>query len=522
MATTRPKISRAARPHAKRIAVVGAGMGGLAAAIRLRLMGFEVDVFEKNGQIGGRLGRLREGGFAFDTGPTLLLMTDVYRDLFRAAGGDLDAEVDLVALDPNYKVHFGDGDSVTVSRSLPALIPELERIEPGVTPRFYRFMESACLKYRLGRSEFVERDFERAGDFFGPRNLKLLLKTKALDNYYRSVSKYFKTDKLRQTFSFQTMYLGLSPFEAPAVYALLPYTELAEDGLWFPRGGMYELVEATGRLARDLGVNIYLDSPVEEIVVQDDSARGVRVNGDAVGADAVLANADLPYVYRALLPPSVAEGDFRWRLRKREKLLYTASSFMLYLGLDGKLDQMMHHNIYLSAEYKKNFDQIFAERRLPDDPSFYTNVPSRTDPDAAPEGKEALYVLVPTPHLGENVDWEREGEAFKGKVYDLLEKRANIPDLRERVVYEKVRTPVDWQQEYNLEEGAAFGIGHGIFQVGYFRPPLASKTVRGIYFVGASTRPGTGVPLVTIGAKLAAERVGRDLLGKKKAVGVTA
>ncbi len=199
MATTRPKTLRVAGPRAKRVAVVGAGMGGLAAAIRLRLMGFDVEVFEKNAQIGGRLGRLREAGFAFDTGPTLLLMTDVYRDLFRAAGRDLDAEVDLVPLDPNYRVHFGDGDSVTVSRALPALIPELERIEPGVTPRFYRFMESACLKYRLGRSEFVERDFEKARDFFGPRNLRLLMKTRALGNYYRSVSRYFKTDKLRQT-----------------------------------------------------------------------------------------------------------------------------------------------------------------------------------------------------------------------------------------------------------------------------------------------------------------------------------
>src|SRR5215217_9398315 len=209
-------------------------MGGLAAAIRLRAKGFEVEVFEKNTQPGGRVGRLSEGGFTFDTGPTLLLMTDVYRDLFAAAGRNLAEEIDLIPLGPNYRVYFGDGDSIKVSSSLPALIPELERIEPGVTPRFYRFMESACYKYRLGRSEFVERDFERAGDFFGPRNLRLLLKTMAVNNYYRSVSKYFSSDKLRQAFSLQTMYLGLSPFEAPAVYSLLPYTELAEDGLWFP------------------------------------------------------------------------------------------------------------------------------------------------------------------------------------------------------------------------------------------------------------------------------------------------
>ena len=497
---------------AKRVAVVGAGMGGLAAAIRLRIMGFDVEVFEKNAQTGGRIGRLNQGGFTFDTGPTLLLMTDVYRDLFAAAGRNLDEEVDLVPLDPNYQVHFGDGDSIRISSSLPALIPELERIEPGVTPRFYRFMEDSCYKYRLGRSEFVERDFEKAGDFFGPRNLRLLLKTKALSNYYRSVSNYFKTEKLRQTFSFQTMYLGLSPFKAPAVYALLPYTELAEDGLHYPRGGIYELVEAMTRLARDLGVKVHLNSPVEEITIARDGARGVRVHGEKIGADAVLANADLPYVYSKLLPQSAGAGDFRWSFRKREKLLYTASAFMLYLGLDRKLEHMLHHNVYLSARYKENFEQIFEERRLPDDPSFYTNVPSRTNEYGAPTGMEALYVLVPVPHLQDaNADWARDGEAFKERVYDLLEKKAGIENIRRHVVVEQVKTPLDWRAEYNLEEGAAFGIGHGIFQVGYFRPPMASKTLRNVYFVGASTRPGTGVPLVAIGAKLAAERIGRDL-----------
>ena len=511
---------------AKRVAIVGAGMGGLAAAIRLRVEGFEVEVFEKNGQLGGRIGRLREDGFTFDTGPTLLLMTDVYRDLFAAAGRILREELDLIPLDPNYRVHFGDGDSVRVSSSLPALIPELERLEPGVTPRFYQFMRDACYKYRLGRGEFVERDFDRAGDFFGPRNLRLLLKTKAINNYYRSVSRYFKTEKLRQVFSFQTMYLGLSPYHAPAVYALLPYTELAEDGLWYPRGGMYELIEATSRLARDLGVRIHPDSPVEEITVEGNGARGVRVNGEEIRADAVLANADLPYVYRSLLPEYVADGDFRWRLRSRDKLLYTASAFMLYLGLDKKLDHMSHHNVYLSARYKANFEQIFDERRLPDDPSFYANVPSRTNEDAAPAGMEALYVLVPAPHLGDaNVDWSREGAPFKERVYDLLERKAGIEDIRNRIVYERVKTPLDWLTEYNLQEGAAFGLGHGIFQVGYFRPPMTSKTVPNLYFVGASTRPGTGVPLVVIGAKLAAARIGRDLgrpLAAPKAAGTGA
>src|ERR671912_851200 len=481
-------------------------MGGLAAAIRLRLMGFEVEVFEKNGQPGGRVGRLRENGFTFDTGPTLLLMTDVYRDLFAAAGRNLDEEIELVNLDPNYRVHFGDGDSIKVSSSLPALIPELERIEPGVTPRFYDFMKDACLKYRLGRSEFVERDFERAGDFFGVRNLRLLLKTRAVNNYYRRVSKFFASDKLRQAFSLQTMYLGLSPFEAPAVYSLLPYTELAEDGLWFPAGGMYSLVEAMESVTTEPGGRFRLNSQVERVVVTKGRARGVVVEGSEREADAVLANADLPYAYRELLAGS-ADKDFR--LRRREKLEYTASAFMLYLGVDGKLGNMVHHNFYLSGRYRENFEAIFRDRALPQDPSFYAVVPSKTEPRMAPEGMENLFVLVPVPHLGPNVDWDRDGDAFREKVYGLLERRCGLD--RDRVVYEKVRTPLDWRDEYNLEEGAAFGIGHGIFQVGYSRPPMVSKAVQGMYFVGASTRPGTGVPLVTIGARLVADRIGREI-----------
>jgi len=481
-------------------------MGSLAAAIRLAAKGFEVEIFEKNDQLGGRVGRLEESGFTFDMGPSLLLMTDTYRELFASAGRDLDDYVRLIPLDGQYRVTFGDGDTLTIRRTLPELIKELERIEPGVTPRFYRFLEDACNKYRIGRSEFVERDFEGARDFFGLRNLKLLLRTRALNNYYRSVSRFFRTDKLRQAFSLQTMYLGLSPFEAPAVYSLLPYTELAEDGLWFPEGGMYSLIEAMQQLATELGVTFHLNSPVEEVVVSKDRASGVRVGGEEIGADAVLVGADLPYAYRELLGGS-ADKDFR--VRRRENLQYTASAFMLYLGIDRRLDHMLHHNFYLSGRYRENFEAIFRDHTLPEDPSFYAVVPSKTEPRMAPEGKESLFVLVPVPHLGDHVDWERDGTAFKEKIYELIEKRCGVQ--RDWVVFERVRTPLDWRSEYNLEEGAAFGIGHGILQVGYFRPPMVSKGVKGLYFVGASTRPGTGVPLVTIGAGLVVERIGREV-----------
>jgi phytoene desaturase len=271
---------------------------------------------------------------------------------------------------------------------------------------------------------------------------------------------------------------------------------------------MYSLVEAMESLATEFGVRFSLNSQVERVVVTKGRARGVVVDGEEIEADAVLANADLPYAYRELLAGS-ADTDFR--LRRREKLEYTASAFTLYLGVEGKLEHMAHHNFYLSGRYKENFEAIFRDRALPEDPSFYAVVPSKTEPRMAPDGRESLFVLVPVPHLGPNVDWDRDGDAFKEKVYGLLERRCGLD--RGRVVYEKARTPLDWRDEYNLEEGAAFGIGHGIFQVGYFRPPMVSKAVQGMYFVGASTRPGTGVPLVTIGARLVADRIGREVGG---------
>jgi len=260
------------------------------------------------------------------------------------------------------------------------------------------------------------------------------------------------------------------------------------------------------KLATELGVRFHLNSPVEEVVVSKGRASGVRVDGEEIGVDAVLVGADLPYAYRVLLG-GTADRDFKFR--SREKLEYTASAFMLYLGVDRRLDHLLHHNFYLSGRYRENFEAIFRDRTLPDDPSFYAVVPSRTEPRMAPQGMESLFVLVPVPHLGPNVDWEKDRSAIKEKVYDLLERRCGV--RRDWVVFERVRTPVDWHEEYNLEEGAAFGIGHGILQVGYFRPPMVSEGIEGLYFVGASTRPGTGVPLVTIGARLVADRIGREV-----------
>jgi len=491
----------------QKVLIIGAGIGGLATAMRLQATGeFEVTVLEKNETIGGRANIREIDGFRFDTGPSLLLMTDIYRELFQFCGEDFDQWVKLIKMEPNYAVHFGDGSALEMSSDLARMIPALERIEPGVTSGYYRFLEDAGKKYRIGRKEFVEKNFNKATDFFTAANLKRLGQLNALDKLYTHVSRYFQSDRLRQAFSMQSMYLGISPFDAPAVYTLLAYTELAEDGLYYPEGGIYALPTAMAAVARRLGVVIETGRNVTQIAVQNGKARGVCVEGEILTADIIISNADLPYTYTDLLAERPTNrSEAAWKCQP-----FTSSAFMLYLGTDKLYPQLRHHNFYLSSDYRRNFEEIFDARVPPSDPSFYINAPGRSDPSVAPPGCDNLFILVPIPHLTDQMTWEdAQIERFKTKVYDRLEARG-LMDLRKHVIVEEVVTPHEWRSQYNLKFGAAFGLSHGILQVGYFRPSNKSADVQGLYFVGASTVPGTGVPLVCLGAKLVTERILQD------------
>ena len=493
--------------YRKRIVVIGAGVGGLTAAARLAHAGFRVTVLEKNGGVGGRLDRVRRDGYSWDTGPTLLLMTDVYREFFRALGRDLNDYLRLRRLDPNYRVQFGDGSTLELTSNLPRLIENVEEIEPGAGKGLLRFLADAGEKYRIGRHGFVERGFEQARDFFAPGSLLKLARSGAASNYWRHTGRYFRDERLRQAFSFQTIYLGISPYHAPAIYTLLPYAELVEDGLWFPEGGMYALAEALRRSAEHEGVEIRTGVAVTEICAQDGHVRGVETDTGDVAADIVLANADLPYVYRHLIADAEARD---LPARKVDALEYTCSTYMLYIGARRRWPRLLHHNFFLSTDYRDTLDDIFTRRTLPHDPAFYLCAASESAPSYAPAGGTSLMVLVPVPAQSRAIDWRRDGAGFRDRVLDLLERRAGLGGLRAATEVCWERTPPDWQAAYNLHRGAAFGLAHGLFQVGWFRPDNRARRLPNLYFVGASTRPGTGVPLVMIGARLVAERIVRE------------
>jgi phytoene desaturase len=348
----------------------------------------------------------------------------------------------------------------------------------------------------------VGRNFYSLFDYFSLRNLPLLFQLKALKKHYANVSRFFQDDRLKAAFTFQNMYLGLSPYDAPATYSLLQYTELAE-GVWYPIGGMYAGIQALVKIAEGLGVKFIYNAPVKKMIEERGRIRSaITTDGREFTADIFVGNADLPYIYKELLPES-AEA------KKLDNKLYTCSTIMFYWGVDKPYPQIAHHNVFLGGDYKASFDQIFDEHTLPDVPSFYVHAPARTDPAAAPDGQETLYVLVPVGHLEARAeqDWDALIERARETVFTRLARELGADDLRDHIKFEIVYQPKVWQERFNLEKGAAFGLSHNFSQVGYLRPQNRHKKFKNLYFTGASTHPGTGLPIVLLSARLTTERI---------------
>lgn len=479
------------------VIVVGAGIGGLSAAIRLQLQGRRVTLLERLPHVGGRSNVWESQGFKFDTGPTLLLMVDYLRAVFEGAGRRMEDYLDVVQLDPNYRIHFHDGSDLTLSSRLNAVLDEVERLEEGAGTQLLRYLATTGDMYRIGLRDFVDRNFLSKTSFFTLQNLALLFRAKATQKLYRLVSGFFKDTRLRNAFSFQSMYLGLSPFDSPAIYALLPYTEIA-GGLFFPKGGMHAVPEAMAKLARELGVTIRLDTEVASVLHDGSQTRGVKLSdGSELAADVVVVNADLPMAYKQFLGEP-HPGDSRFT--------YTCGAFLMYLGVNREYPNILHHNLFVPEDLKGCMDQIFTHKTVPTDPAYYICNPSKTDPTLAPAGCENVYVLVPVPHEVPGTDWAVEGPKLREQMLDRLEANG-LPGLREHIVTEKLLTPKEFRVDLRCEKGAAFGLSHGLDQVGYMRPHNRHASIGNLYFVGASTHPGTGVPMVLISGKLVAERV---------------
>jgi phytoene desaturase len=481
--------------------VIGAGIGGIATAARLAQNGYSVTVLEKNGTPGGRCGQMVRDGHRFDIGPTLFLMPEVFAETYSALGERMDAHLDLRRIDPTYRVRFDDGVQLALTSDLNSMQSQLEAIEPGSLDGFLRYLAEGNLHYHVSLKRFVGRNFYSLLDYFSLTNLPLLFQLKALKKHYDNVGNYFRDPHLKAAFTFQNMYLGISPFDALATYSLIQYTELA-NGVWFPMGGLYRVIETLEAIAKSKGVRFLYRTPVDKIQVDGNRATGVTLpDGSSLPADVIVANADLPYVYRALLPDD-GSAD------RLERLKYTSSAIMFFWGVDRLYPQMGTHNVFLCGEYRTSFDRIFKDKLLPDEPSFYVHAPARVDPAAAPAGHDTLLVLVPAGHIDDaaHQNWSALRDRARASVLARLAKEG-MGDLEKHLKFEVSYTPEDWKSGFNLAKGAAFGLSHNFMQVGYLRPQNRHARYRNLYFAGGSTHPGTGLPLVLISARLTTERI---------------
>jgi len=488
----------------KKVVIIGAGMGGLATGLRLRHLGFDVTILEKQFRPGGRSNVIEEAGFRVDIGPTILVMKAAFEEAYRSFGQDIDQRIDFVQLDPNYRIYYHDGDTLDLYSNMAQLAREVEKVEPGSAERLFRFVGESAKKYALGM-DFVDRNYDHLTDLANPVAGLRLLQTNAHQNLYQQVARFFnQNDKLTKAFSFHSMFLGLSPFDALAMYSLITYADLAL-GMWYPRGGIYRIVEDMVDLGEEMGVTLRTNAPVAEICVEDARTVGVMLqSGEFVSADIVISNADLPYTYRKLIP-----GEYRGRFSDDhlDQMDYACSGFLLYLGIDRTYDHIQHQSLYFSEDYKANLDAIFKTKRLPDDPSFHMNIPTVTDPELAPPGHSLIYILAPMPNLSADIDWDQAAPQVREKLMGRLEEIVD-PGIREHIVWERQYRPTDWLADVNAPLGTAFGsLSQGFFQSAYFRPHNKANGIEGMYFVGQGTYPGIGMPMVMISSRLVAERV---------------
>ena len=487
-----------------RIVIIGAGIGGLGAAALLAQAGHSVSVFERNEVLGGRAGVFEADGFRFDMGPSWYLMPDVFKRFFASLGEDVDQKLDLVRLDPSYRVFFeGTEDPVDVPAALDGAVAVAESIEPGSGPAFRSYVERVGRQYRLVVDRYLYREMSSPLsliDRHAASALRTLPLYGSIDGY---VGKYFKNPRLRQLLEYTLVFLGASPYEAPALYAMMAHVDFGL-GVYYPQGGIGKLVEAVAQMGRQRGVSFRTDAAVERIETANGRATAIVLqSGERIEADVVISNADMQHTESALLPPEARTyPDGYWESR-----VMAPSAVMLYLGVKGKLERLRHHNLYFAAEWNEHFDTIYKHPAWPDNPSYYLCNPSKTDPSVAPSGFENLFALIP---VASGFGTAEESEQFAERILDHISRTSGISDLRERIVYKRVFTPQDFSTRYNSYKGTALGLSHTLSQTAMFRPDNRSRKLSNLYYVGAGVHPGIGMPVCLISAQLVADRIAKE------------
>lgn len=487
--------------------VIGSGFGGLATAIRLQAAGIQTTILEKRDAPGGRAYVFHDKGFTFDAGPTVITAPECLEELFQLSGRKMSDYVEMIPILPFYRLLWDDGYVFDYSNEDEKLFSQIRAKSPGDEQGYRDFLEYSREVFHEGYTKLAAVPFLKIWDMV--KVSPQLIRLGAYRSVYSMVSQYIQDDHLRQAFSFHSLLVGGNPFKASSIYTLIHFLE-KNWGVYFPKGGTGALVQGLVKYFNDLGGAIRYQAEADEILTSQGRVTGVRTKaGDVLESDVVVSNGDVLHTYKDLLRQN---RSARWKAGRLEKMAYSMSLFLIYFGTNRKYDGIAHHNVIFGPRYKELLADIFTNGVLPDDFSLYLHAPSLTDPTLAPEGHQAFYVLSPVGHLGKlNYDWKNGADAYADKILGYLE-RKYMPDLRRHIVTKRYFTPLDFKSELNSHVGAAFSLEPLLTQSAYFRLHNRDKNIRGLYFAGAGTHPGAGVPGVVNSGKATAGLVLEDFL----------
>ncbi len=494
----------------KKVLVVGAGVAGLSAAIRLQNAGYEVEIFEKTDKCGGKMDQIKKDGYTYDVGPTLVMMPAIYKEIFEIAGKNPDDYIKLKKLNPMYDVYFNREEFThySLSSDLGDLMKIMEKKGGKVASGFINYLSDIYKRYLVALKYFITRSFRSWKDFYNPKMIHQALKLKTFDSADSMMNRYIGSKDISQIFSFQTLYIGVSPKKGPSLYNIIPMIELLY-GVWFPEGGMHSMAQGMARLFTELGGKIHYNTPVKEILIENKKAVGLELEDQTVNGDYIVSNADFPYTMKELIKDKSAKG--KYTDKKIDKMDYSCSCLIFYWGMNKKYEQLETHTFIVAADLDRNLKQIF-DGDFVDDASVYLSVPSRGDESMAPKNKDAFYVLIPVSELSvAKYEYNDQMIAkYKKVALDKLKRLPGCENVENEIVSEIVMTPIDFKNKFNAYNGATFGIQPTLRQSNHFRPQAKAKKCENLYFAGSSTHPGAGVPIVMESGKICSEELRRD------------
>ena len=485
----------------KKIAVIGAGPGGLAVAMLLAHKGYDVSVYEKQAYVGGRTSEIRLGDYKFDMGPTFLNMLYIAEEIFELTGRNIRDYIELIDLNPMYQLIFHD-KKMNMTRDADEMIRQINELYPGNEGSYERYMEQTNKKLEI-LAPVLQAPMNRMTDLLNPKVIKALGELEIGNSLVDTLAKFYKDEDLQLSFTFQAKYLGMSPWESPGAFSILSYIEHAY-GVYHIKGGINKLTQAMAKVFEEMGGKIYLNNGVKKLTLQDKKVTGFTLeDGQKVEADEVVINGDFGHIMTTVVEPGVLK---KYSPKKLDEKHYSCSTFMLYLGVNKRFD-LPHHTIWFAKDYRKNVEEVTKTKLLSEDPSIYIQNAIATDETVAPDGKSTLYILVPVPNNSSGINWDKVAAPFREMVLDMVSEKLGVADIRDYIEEERMMTPDNWANDIGVYKGATFNLGHQLSQMLVFRPRNKFEELDQCWLVGGGTHPGSGLPIILESARITANGI---------------